>query len=163
MKQHYALWYRLDQQDRYLIWISDQIDTVYVHQKKIVTFESLDALKAFAATKHIKMMPEEPVLNNFDTVQEWLNETNGAINCIDSMNTWNVAKDITNTFRWKFKGNNPKDQTTELVYSKICQNNTLPEYVQGAEGGMRNLKEKERRLLVDILKESVEMIKKMLL
>jgi hypothetical protein len=90
MKQHYALWYRLDQQDRYLIWISDQIDTVYVHQKKIATFESLDALKAFAATKHIKMMPEEPVLNNFDTVQEWLNETNGAINCIDSMNTWNV-------------------------------------------------------------------------
>jgi hypothetical protein len=162
MKQQYILWYRLDQQDRYLIWISDKMDGVYVHNKAVKTFESIEALRQYAAEMRIKLMPEEPVLNNFDTVQEWITDPNQALNCIDCMNAWNVVKDVTNTLKMKFRGN-LTDQLTTEVYDKVCQNNTIPVHIPGAEGGKRNLKEKERKLLAEIMTQAISIARKTIL
>jgi hypothetical protein len=110
----------------------------------------------------IKLMPEEPVLNNFDTVQEWITDPNQALNCIDCMNAWNVVKDVTNTLKMKFRGN-LTDQLTTEVYDKVCQNNTIPVHIPGAEGGKRNLKEKERKLLAEIMTQAISIARKTIL
>jgi len=71
------------------------------------------------------------------------------------------VKDITTTFNMKFKGNLTDNLTLE-VYDKICQNTTIPVHVPGAEGGKRNLKEKERRLLAEIMEQAILIARKMI-
>jgi hypothetical protein len=161
MKKNYILWYRLDQNDRYLIWISDKIDSVFVEKKAIATFESVAELRAFASRKGIALVDEAPILNNFDTVQAWIPDPNQELNCIDCMNAWNLVKDITTAFRLKFKGNVVENLTLE-VYDKICQNNTIPAHIPGAEGGKTNLKDKERKLLAEIMTHAISIARKML-
>ena len=144
----------MEQKDRYLIWISDKNDSVLVRDKQVATFESIADAQQYAATQRIQLVAEEPVVNNFDTVQDWITDPNQALNAVDCMNVWNLLKDITATFRIKFKGN-LKDNLTLEVYDKICQNNTIPAHVIGAEGGKQNLKEKERKLLADIMAQAI--------
>ena len=161
MKQNYILWYRLDQNDRYLIWISDKIDSVHTDKKQVTIFTSVADLRAYAAEKRIKLVEEELILNNFDTVQEWIPDPNQELNSIDCMNAWNLVKDITTTMKMKFKGSINENLTLE-VYDKICQNNTIPAHVPGAEGGKRNLKEKERRLLAEIMTQAMKIARNMI-
>lgn len=159
MKRHYILWYRLDQKDRYLIWISDKTDTVLVRDKRVATFETIAEVQAYAAAQRIALVEEAPVVNNFDTVQEWITDPNQVLNAVDCMNVWNLVKDITTAFKIKFKGNLTDPMTLE-VYDKICQNNTIPAHVPGAEGGKRNLKEKERKVLADIMAQAIAIAQK---
>ncbi len=161
MKRHYTLWYRLDQKDRYLIWISDKTDSVLVRDKQVATFETIEDARAYAAVQRIQLMPDEPVVYNFDSVQEWIPDPNQALNCIDCMNSWNLVKDITATVRIKFKGNLADNLTLE-VYDKICQNNTIPEHVPGAKAGLQNLKEKERKLLAEIMAQAIEIARRII-
>jgi hypothetical protein len=161
MKQHYILWYRLDENDRYLIWFSDKIDGVVVRNKQVVTFTSVAGLRSFATQNGIKLAPDEPVVHNFDTVTQWIPDPGQELNSIDCMNAWNLVKDVVNTLRMKFKGNLTDNLTLE-VYDKICQNNTIPAHVPGAEGGKRNLKEKERKLLAEIMTQGLEIARRLL-
>jgi len=161
MKKNYILWYRLDGKDRYLIWISDTKDGVYAQNKQIPVFETIADLRNYARQQGIKLMEEEPLLNNFDSVQTWITDPNQALNCVDCVNAWNLVKDITTTFNMKFKGNLTDNLTLE-VYDKICQNTTIPVHVPGAEGGKRNLKEKERRLLAEIMEQAILIARKMI-
>jgi hypothetical protein len=162
MKQYYTLWYRLDQKERYLIWFSDKIDGVHVEKKRIPTFDTIAELQGYAASKKIKLANEAPILHNFDTVQDWIPDPNQELNSIDCMNAWNLVKDVANTLNLKFTGNLTDNLTLE-VYDKVCQNNTIPAHVPGAEGGKRNLKEKERRLLSGIMAQAVNIARKILM
>jgi hypothetical protein len=161
MKKHYILWYRLDAKDRYLIWFSSQVDGVIVRQKKVQTFENVADLQAFAAAQGIKLVPEEPVLYNFDTVAEWLTDPNQALICTDCMNAWNLVNDLTTTLGMKFKGN-LKDNLTLLTYDKICQNTVIPAYEFGAEGGKTNFKDKERRMLTEVMEQAMQLARKLI-
>ncbi len=161
MKKYYILWYRLDQKDRYLIWFSAKIDGVLVIQKQVPTFDSIDELRDYATAQRIKLVEEMPFLNNFDTVIGWIPDPDQALNSVDCMNAWNLVKDITLTFNMKFRGN-LKDNLTLEVYDKICQNNTIPAHIPGAEGGKKNLKEKERKLLSEIMDQAVSIARKTL-
>jgi hypothetical protein len=46
------------------------------------------------------------------------------------------------------------------VYDKVCQNNTIPAHIPGAEAGKRNLKEKERKLLAEIMTQAISIARK---
>jgi hypothetical protein len=162
MKKYYLLWYRLDGRDKYLIWISDRTDAVYTEKKQVPVFETPTALSAYAAGKGIRLVEETPILHHFDSVEKWLENPLQEVNCIDCMNVWNLIKDLSFTLRLKFKGNLDEPINRE-TYDKICQNNTIPAFVEGAvQGGKTNLREKERKWLTEVMAQALEIARKLL-
>jgi hypothetical protein len=125
VRSYFILWYQINRQDNYLIWFSGETDGVYAENGKIPTFGSKKFLRKFTESKNVELVVEEPILHNFDSVKDWLNDATREINANDFLAIWNLIGDIANTLKLEFLGN-AKDDLTQTLYSKLFSGNNLP-------------------------------------
>lgn len=95
--EYFDCWYRLDDNDRHLIWYSSDEDGVVVTPapKKVLTFATSEDLLSYARTKGIEIKKEMPILHRLDVVVEWLTSTiDLAIPSDDFLNAWNLVGDV---------------------------------------------------------------------
>ncbi|HEX2927949.1 MAG TPA: hypothetical protein VHP38_17110, partial [Ruminiclostridium sp.] len=97
-KEYYILWYRLNKNDRYLIWFSDESDGVVTGPSgNALSFNSKAELQEYALKNNLDITSEEPELHNLDLVSEWIKESDpSSINFSQFNNIWNLWTDISN-------------------------------------------------------------------
>jgi hypothetical protein len=125
VRNYFILWYRINQENNYLIWFSDETDGVYAENGKIPTFASKELLRQFTRFQNIELVIEEPILHNFDSVQDWLNGATKEIFPDDFLAIWNLVGDIANTLNLEFLGNE-KNDLIQTLYGKLFAANSLP-------------------------------------
>ncbi len=93
---HFQLWYRLDTEDRYIAWYSNDLDGVVVDEAMCVpSFSSSGELKDFAYDAGIDIMDEEPLLHDLDVIQSWLSAKAAfPVDCDEFLAAWNLFGDI---------------------------------------------------------------------
>ena len=97
--EYFSLWYRLDREDRYLIWVTNDEDCLFCDQQSgIPSFHSRSHLEEYAKDKGIYLEKAEPILHDLDRIITWLNAPRAeTLDCKDILNTWNLFLDVSNT------------------------------------------------------------------
>lgn len=92
---YYRLLYRLDGRSALLIWLSNERDGVLVKDGRVLSFESEELLRRFAAQAAIELVDEPPALHDLDSVQAWvLRPRRETIDCSASLDAWNLFGDV---------------------------------------------------------------------
>jgi hypothetical protein len=93
--QFFILLYRLDAEERYLIWISDKNDSIAVDAEGFVpSFANTTGLRAYADRNHYTLEREEPILHDLDWVACWTKSPVQQIDCEKALAAWNLFSDI---------------------------------------------------------------------
>ncbi|TGE23777.1 hypothetical protein E5K00_00755 [Hymenobacter aquaticus] len=109
-RKYFVSWYRLDGQDRYLIWwTGDYNDAVWVDAKRqIPVFTTIGQAQDFARQRGIPLETAEPELQNLDWVKHWLQHPTSAINTEECLMGWNFFIDVADGTGRPFAGQRGK-------------------------------------------------------
>ncbi|WP_115371532.1 hypothetical protein [Adhaeribacter pallidiroseus] len=129
IKKYYACWFRLNQADKYLIWIDkenpeiDEPEEVFVNEQgRIPVFTSETELARYAELIGVEIENQEPGLINFDAVEEWLQEPNSYIDCPECLNAWNLFIDVAYPLKLTFNGDK-LNRLRNRIYDKLFWGN----------------------------------------
>src|SRR5881628_2781348 len=102
-RTYFALWYRLDNKDRYLIWFTadvDNSDGVAVNANgTIPIFVTKTDLMTYVQTNGFSPTElAEPGLHNLDLIAKWLKmkkmKRARRVDCEEFLNAWNLFTDV---------------------------------------------------------------------
>lgn len=125
--KHFPLLYRLNAEEGYLIWISNESDSVVVDPEGFVlTFKDADAVQAYADLKHYKLEAGEPILHDLDWVGTWLQTPGMPVNCVEALNAWNLFSDVARSIRARGTAFERLDSRFPRIYQKLFWGNNLP-------------------------------------
>src|SRR5262249_21041764 len=95
-RQFFNLWYRLDSEDRQLIWFADDEDGVLVDpEAQVPSFATLEALQEYAQNGDLTVDVKEGVLFDLDATSRWLDAPDTlSIDCVNTLNAWNLFADV---------------------------------------------------------------------
>ncbi|MDJ1473827.1 hypothetical protein [Xanthocytophaga flava] len=159
-KLFFAIWFRLDQKDRYLIWIQDETDQVLVETDVLIpVFNSETALANYAGKKLIEIVNEEPLFCNLDYISNWIIQPDNSIDCQMFLSTWNLFMDIASAINRSFTGNE-KDKLTNKVYDKIFYGNNLPSVTPEGKYYIPVWTKSERQRLMQIMSEGITLLRR---
>lgn len=122
---YYHLLYQLNGTIGYLIWFSNDKDSVVLQPDGLGTcFSSLLHAHTYATAHQLGVQEETPVLHDLDLIARWLQCILSAdVDCKAFLNAWNlfdnVAVSVGATFR-------PDDTETYTVYEKLFWGSNLP-------------------------------------
>ena len=93
--KYFPLLYRLHVTDRYLIWISNEPDSVAVDAGEFVpTFENPINLRQYANLHDYALETEEPLLHDLNWITEWKMTPEAQVDCQKVLAAWNLFGDI---------------------------------------------------------------------
>src|SRR5690349_18559377 len=93
--KHFPLLYRLDAEDRYLIWISNEKDSIVVAADGFIpTFKDPLVLREYASLNHYDLQSEEPTLHDLDWVAAWAASPVIPVDCNKTLAAWNLFRDV---------------------------------------------------------------------
>jgi hypothetical protein len=95
-RQHFIVPYRLDDQDRFLIWFSGERDGVLLTETgAVVTFANETAAAAFAQAQGLSIELDAGGCWNFDAIARWIERpASDTIDCNAFYDVWNLLGDI---------------------------------------------------------------------
>ncbi|HEX8530480.1 MAG TPA: hypothetical protein VF646_10670 [Cytophagales bacterium] len=157
---YFALWFRLDQTDGYLIWIQDDQDSVLVEVDLLIpVFRSESSLALYAKERSIEIVDEEPVLHDLDAIREWLSKPDQHIDCHEFLAAWNLFTDVSTGTERKFTGSK-KDKLTSKLYDKLFFGNNLPAVTPPNEYYIPQWQEAERQRLFEVMTEGLQLFER---
>ena len=125
-REHYALWYRLDEVDAFLLWYSDEGDGIELDASgRAPAFRSVEALDAFVARLGVSRSAEAPLLHDLDALAGWLAAPSpDGIDCSKLLTAWNLFLDL----RSAVTGRNAVRELHGYndLYDKLFFKNNLP-------------------------------------
>src|SRR5579864_1972435 len=120
MMQYFPLLYQLHSQQRYLIWISNEKDSIAVDAGGFVpSFRDLTSLRQYANQNHFNLETEEPVLHDLDWVATWLMEPVVLVDCKEALNAWNLFSDLAASMPRLGVAFNRIDSQFQWIYNKL--------------------------------------------
>jgi hypothetical protein len=125
--KYFPLLYRLDSAERYLIWMSNEHDSVVVDADGLVpSFGNITALRQFAEINDYSLETEEPVLHDLDWAVGWRIPQTVPVDCVKALEAWNLFDDIAASIPSRGDGfESFKSQYSE-IYDKLFWGNNLP-------------------------------------
>jgi hypothetical protein len=125
-RKYYPIRLRLEWEDLYLIWFSDDTDGVVLEKdNSVASFRTRSELISYAARHGLLLEAEEPTLFDVDSVERWLDRPDSeAIDCSLFLDSWNLFTDIASS-----RGDSVFDRDSraaETVYHKLFWGNNLP-------------------------------------
>jgi hypothetical protein len=124
-KSFFTLWFRLNRNDGYLIWILDEPESILLEEDGLIpVFRTEVALALYAKAKQTEIVNEEPILHDLDIIKEWLLEPGLPINCHVFLPAWNLFTDVANGLNKPFTGDQ-RDQLTRGLYDKLFFGNNI--------------------------------------
>jgi hypothetical protein len=89
------LLYRLKSGRRYLIWISNERDSVAVDKEgRVLAFKSAASLRRYADLNLISLKKETPILHDLDWVAIWTESPDKPVDCPKALAAWNLFSDV---------------------------------------------------------------------
>lgn len=170
----YPLWYRLDNQSRYLIWYSiedaavDMDGFVLDENNKILSFGTLEDLAAYAERENLPMESESLDAQNltlmrFDMVARWLNSRKTkprrpvAIRCSEFLSVWNLFTDMSRSLGGNFDADRKR---TNGVYDKLFWGSNLPVMTPEGESYTPRWSASEKRILREVIRHGLRMFRR---
>jgi hypothetical protein len=143
--QYYICWYLLDKKHRYLLWCSDDEDSVFIEKGKVPVFPTQDQARAYAAMKNITIEPEEPLLYDLDIIARWLDDPKAEeVDCCAFHAAWDFFDDLSTAVSVKFDLNR---KLAHKVYDKLFYGLNLPSATPRPKQYVPSWTEPEVRLL----------------
>jgi hypothetical protein len=125
--KHFPLLYRFQAEDRYLIWISGEKDSVVVDAAGFVpSFRDLMTLRQYADLNHHSFETEEPSPLDLDWVATWTAARTGIIDCKAVLDAWNLFSDMAASITNQGSEFKRIDPQFPGVYRKLFWGNNLP-------------------------------------
>lgn len=127
--KYFPLLYRLNAENRYLIWISNEKDSVVVDSQGFIpSFKDPIDLHRYANLNHYSLENEEPVLHNLDRVAVWAASPVTPVDCVEALVAWNLFVDVAASIVERGIVFKRLDADSELraIYDKVFWGNNLP-------------------------------------
>jgi hypothetical protein len=125
--KYFALLYRLNAENRYLIWISNEKDFVVADAGGLVpTFKDTTAVHAYAELNHYCLEDEEPILHDLDSVAAWTKTPGVPVDRGNALAAWNLFGDVARSIRGKGIAFDQLDSQFQSIYDKVFRGNNLP-------------------------------------
>jgi len=157
---YFPLLYRLRGQERFLIWISDDTDSVAVNAEGLLlSFPSLAILKQHADANGWPLEPEEPRRHDLDVIARWVILDDASVNCVETLNAWNLFSDVANSVSSPSKKSFEAldSQLGRSVYDKLFWGNNLPAMTPVGEHFVPTWSHQELRYLAALLSSGLEL------
>jgi len=157
-RQFFNLWYRLDSEDRQLIWFTDDEDGVLVDSEAhIPSFGKLEALTAYAQNRSLTVDVKEGVLFDLDATSRWLEAPDAlSIDCVNTLNAWNLFADVARSVGGLFDVE-PKE--TIHIYQKLFWGNNLACVTPPGEHYDPSWTPSELETLAEVLKSGLSLFR----
>jgi hypothetical protein len=124
--QYFPLLYRLKAEDRYLIWISNEKDSVVVDAGGFVpSFRDAACLRAYADVQQYSLQSEEPILHDLDWVAAWIKAPAVPVDCGEVLAAWNLFSDVAHSMPDMGSAFEHLD-SQPTIYDKLFWGNNLP-------------------------------------
>jgi len=156
---YFALLYRFRNEERLLIWISGEPDTVAVNRAgDVVSFQSLAELFRYAQQMNWRIEDEKPNLHDLDAINEWILAWQTPPNCQIALEAWNLFSDIafSTTSHTKFAFAE-LDSHAPALYDRLFWGNNLPAVTPQGECFVPAWSEEELKVLGALLSAGLEM------
>ena len=125
--KYFPLLYRLNTEDRYLIWITNESDRVLTDNGGfILTFKDTKSVQSYAETNDYELEREEPNRHNLDSVARWLKNTGMPVDCREVLAAWNLFSDIARSIHGDADAFARLDARFPEIYNKVFRGNNLP-------------------------------------
>ncbi len=155
---YYVCWYRLDRQDRYLIWYSNDTDGVVTDgQNRVPSFKTLADLHLYAEAHNLSILEESPSLHNLDVLAVWLKSPSKDVDCKEFLSTWHLFQDVSASVKGDF---DPDREQTTLIYYKLFWGNNLPTVTPEGEEYTPAWTEDELKKLYAVLGHGLDLFRR---
>ena len=125
--KYFPLLYRLQGEKSYLIWISNEQDSVAVDSDGfVVSFPYLTSLRQYADLKRYRPETEEPVFHDLDWVATWNMRPGEPANCGEALAAWNLFSDVSASIPSRGVAFKTLDSQFPFIYDKLFWGNNLP-------------------------------------
>jgi hypothetical protein len=124
--EYFSLLYRLNAENRYLIWCSNEKDSVAVDAGGFIpTFKDSLVLRQYAEMSDYVLKDEEPILHDLDWVVVWTKSARGPVNCEKALAAWNLFSDVAVSIRSRGTAFKRLDAQCQKIYMKLFWGNNL--------------------------------------
>lgn len=157
-RTYYIYWYRLDNEDFYLIWFSNEEDGVVIDENGFVpSFSDKNDLKIYAHKIQIEVDVGNPNPTDFDVVQIWL-ENGGKIKDYKTfLDVWNLLADISVSTKGDFDN---KKEVTNDIYDRIFWGCNIPVVTPEGKSFTPTWTKKELKIIRETLNYGFQMFNK---
>lgn len=125
--KYFILRYRLNAEDCYLIWASNDMDSVWVDPKgSIPSFKDPKTLREYASVNHLRLESEEPILHDLDWIPAWAASPVTPAACSEALAAWNLFGDVAAAVGERGSDFRQMDSAFLVIYQKLFRGNNLP-------------------------------------
>ncbi len=150
--KYFPLWYRLHSEERYLIWISNEKESLVVDAEGYIPcFRDLTMVGQFAETNGILLESETPVLHDLDWVVAWRVARAVPVDCVEALGAWNLFRDVAASAPSKGIAFGKLSSELSGVYDKLFWGNNLPAMTPKGERYVPQWSPEETRSLAEVL------------
>jgi hypothetical protein len=155
--QYFSLLYRLKAEDRYLIWISNEQDSVVVDARGFVPcFRDIASLRVYAELNHYSLQGEEPIIHDLDWVAAWTTVPVVQVDCSEALAAWNLFEDVARSIPGRGSAYRRLDSQLAL-YNKLFWGCNLPSVTPKGRHYVPVWSADEVASLAEILTEGLEL------
>jgi hypothetical protein len=127
--EYFILWYRLNAEDRYAIWMSGDKDSMAVSADGFIPiFANTDILRRYAALCNFQLVKEKPIMLDLDWLANWKRMKTGSVDCPEALAAWNLFGDVANSLGERGMQFLELDSQEHFrkIYNKLFWGNNLP-------------------------------------
>jgi hypothetical protein len=141
----------LDGSRRWLIWFGADPDGVVCADGKVVSFRSVEGLRAYANERGLDLDDSDAVFN-LDRALEWDSDPD----VVEAMNCWNLATDVASSLDEPFDDRSPAKMD---LYDKVFRALNLPAMTRPGERYVPRWSPAELALLRAVLTEGIALVR----
>jgi hypothetical protein len=157
---YFPLLYRLQGKERYLIWISDETDSVKVDTDGFVpSFRDLRSLREYADQKYHTLETEEPKVHDLDWITNWRVAMTNVVDCEGALLAWNLFSDVAASFPNRGLPFESLNSKFPAIYRKLFHGNNLPSITPGGKQYVPDWCPGEISSLADVLTSGLELFR----
>lgn len=162
---YYAVRYRLDHKDRFLIWHSEgaegesEADGVVVSEAGLIPiFRTQQSMIAYTQDNGLSPLEEDGSgYHNLDVVVKWLKRKRPAqLDCEHFLAAWNLLADISASIGGSF---DPDKDKTQKIYDKLFWGNNLPALTPASCSYEPLWRGKENQIMRQVLRNGLAMFR----
>jgi hypothetical protein len=151
--------YRFKREERFLIWISDDTDSVATDADgHVVSFASVGALRGYAEAMRWRIENEDPILHDIDFIAAWVAAPVESVDCVQILNAWNLFTDIAAAVsRPRNVVFETRHSNSRVEYDRIFWGNNLPAVTPKGEQFVPSWSPDELSTIAQVLAAGLEL------
>jgi len=124
---YFALLYRLNSENQFLIWITSESDSVVVDAEGFIpTFKDRVALRLYAERNGFTLTEAEPILHDLDWVATWTRSPAEPCDYHKVLGAWNLFSDVAGSVGARGISFAGLDQRCQPIYERVFWGSNLP-------------------------------------